>query len=344
MIAGGQVEKHVRLRFLAVTLMLVTIVATIVGGPARVSAADPPPVDIFVQESIGVDDGSDAGVPADVDVAEDIAVSDDPTVIGPAVVNVTEDVAVSDDPTVTPPAVIEVNETILVEDTGGPVSSTPIPEAGPAITVNEGQTVTLQASVITLNPELATAEIDWDDGDTDTVTPTATGEITVLHLYEGDGVFTVTVTVTGPFGDSGDDTTQVTVLNHAPIVDAGGPYGGNTSDAIVLTAEGSDPGDDPLTYAWDLDDDGQFDDATGQAVNFSSPTPGVFPIAVQIMDDAGPTTSDVADVTVSGAALAPGPPASDVPPAIVSPVHGSTLNTTTVSIVWAANDARVDFW
>ena len=344
MIAGGQIEKHVRLRFLAATLMLAAIVATIVGGPTRVSAADPPPVNIFVQESIGVDDGSDAVPPADVDVAEDIAVSDDPTVIGPAVVDVTEYVAVSDDPTVTPPAVIEVNETILVEDTGGPVSSTPIPEAGPAITVNEGQTVTLPASVITLNPELATAEIDWDDGSTDTVAPTSTGAITVLHLYEGDGVFIVTVTVTGPFGDSGDDTTQVTVLNHAPIVDAGGPYGGNTSDAIVLTAEGSDPGDDPLTYAWDLDDDGQFDDATGQAVIFSSPTPGVFPVTVRATDDASLAADDAVDVTVSGAALAPGPPASDVPPAVTSPVHGSALNTTTVSIVWTANDARVDFW
>ncbi|MDA1257777.1 MAG: PKD domain-containing protein, partial [Chloroflexi bacterium] len=335
-----------RLKFLVTAVLYAVIVFAAAEGGAHVSAQTPPPIDIFVEEGIGVgdddpgadpqtavgadddvtvsddaavtpptvidvDDGvsvtDDPGVfgPATLNVDDGISVSDDPGVVGPATVNVDDGVSVIDGPTVTPPASIVVTEGVLVEDDGGPVGSTPIVDAGLSMTVFEGQPVTLRASVITLNPELATAVIVWDDGDSDRVVPSAAGEITAVHLYEGDGSFTVSVIVAGPFGDSGDDTVQATVLNHVPFVNLGGPYGGASGAGIVLVAEGSDPGDDPLTYIWDLDEDGQFGDATGQTTIFSSATPGLFQISVRATDDAGLSGTDTADVTVSVAPVVP---------------------------------------
>ncbi|NND75131.1 MAG: hypothetical protein HKN44_09000 [Ilumatobacter sp.] len=60
-------------------------------------------------------------------------------------------------------------------------------------------------------------------------------------------------------------------VNVAPTADAGGPYNVNEGGSVVLSGAGStDPDSDPLTYAWDLDNDGAFDDATGVSPSFSA--------------------------------------------------------------------------
>ncbi len=60
-------------------------------------------------------------------------------------------------------------------------------------------------------------------------------------------------------------------LNTAPVADANGPYNVAEGGSISLDGSGSTDADgDPLTYEWDLDDDGMFDDATGVSPNFSA--------------------------------------------------------------------------
>jgi uncharacterized protein len=58
-------------------------------------------------------------------------------------------------------------------------------------------------------------------------------------------------------------------LNAPPTVDAGGPYAVVEGDSVLVTATGSDPDGDTLTYAWDLDNDGTFE-TSGQSATFSA--------------------------------------------------------------------------
>src|SRR5438309_42425 len=58
-------------------------------------------------------------------------------------------------------------------------------------------------------------------------------------------------------------------VNVPPTVTTGGPYTVNEGDSIALAATGSDPEGGPLTYAWDLDNDGTFE-TLGQAATFDA--------------------------------------------------------------------------
>ena len=92
----------------------------------------------------------------------------------------------------------------------------------------------------------------------------------------------------------------LTVPNADPTVDAGGPYTVSEGGTTTLTATGDDADGDPLTYAWDLDNDGAFDDASGESVTFSAagldgPTSAT--VKVQVSDGSG-TGEDSATVNV----------------------------------------------
>ena len=78
------------------------------------------------------------------------------------------------------------------------------------------------------------------------------------------------------------------------------PIAGASPLTVNFSAAGSsDPEGQSLTYAWDLDGDGAFDDGTGQIVQFTyvSATPTATNARVRTSDDRG--LSDVASVTIS---------------------------------------------
>ena len=89
--------------------------------------------------------------------------------------------------------------------------------------------------------------------------------------------------------------------NQAPVADAGGPYQTNEGTDVGLTAAGSSDPDagDVLTYEWDLDNDGQYDDSTSQTPTFTNVGDnGVFTVGVRVTDSFGSSSTDTATVTV----------------------------------------------
>ena len=93
-----------------------------------------------------------------------------------------------------------------------------------------------------------------------------------------------------------------------PTADAGGPYvTPEGTDAVLdgtASIAGSDPSAGALTaYAWDLDDDGQYDDAAGPTPSFTTVgQDGAFTIGLEVTDAFGNTATDASTVTVTNVA------------------------------------------
>lgn len=107
------------------------------------------------------------------------------------------------------------------------------------------------------------------------------------------------------FIESDVATVEITVrcLNDPPVADVGGPYPTTEGVSVTLDASSSsDPDGDTLVFAWDLDDDGVFDDATGSTVSFDTVgQDGAFEVAVKVTDPDGLHDMDSTMVTVANA-------------------------------------------
>ncbi|MFZ5933040.1 MAG: PKD domain-containing protein [Patescibacteria group bacterium] len=117
-------------------------------------------------------------------------------------------------------------------------------------------------------------------------------------------------------------------LNTPPTVSAGGPYNVNEGGSTQVTAAGNDPENGPLSYAWDLDNNGSFETA-GQTATFSAAGldgPSSRTIAVQVTDEGSLTASAQATVNVVNVAPIVG--------AITAPVDPDQVN---MSINTSAN-------
>ena len=126
---------------------------------------------------------------------------------------------------------------------------------------------------------------------------------------------------------------------HHPRADAGGPYLGNAGSQLTLSGAGSSDPDvgDPLGYAWDLDGDGLFDDATGAVILQAWNTPVSGFVGLKVTDAAGNSSVGYAQLVVS-AGNAPPVIASFTPSALS--LSASVLRPVTFSV--AATDADND--
>ncbi len=95
------------------------------------------------------------------------------------------------------------------------------------------------------------------------------------------------------------------------------PQSGNPPLNVNFSASGSSDPDagDVLTYAWDLDDDGQLDDSTSVTPSFTYPTAGTYHVKLRVTDTSGAFDEDTVTINVGG-----GPPA----PVIDAPTAGTT--------------------
>jgi hypothetical protein len=82
------------------------------------------------------------------------------------------------------------------------------------------------------------------------------------------GTFTVSANIAG---GTPVNFTLTNLPNPSPTgVSAGGPYVAIVGDTVVFTATATDPDNDPLTFTWDLNGDGTFDDALGSKLTFTA--------------------------------------------------------------------------
>jgi parallel beta-helix repeat protein len=116
--------------------------------------------------------------------------------------------------------------------------------------------------------------------------------------------------------------------NHPPVADADGPYSVPEGGSVALTGWGSDPDGDPLTFTWDLDNDGTFE-TPGQSVTFSAAGlggPSSRTVALQVCDPSN--ACDTASATVNVLNV---PPTVGTITAPVDPVQVNTAINTSAS-------------
>jgi uncharacterized repeat protein (TIGR01451 family) len=118
----------------------------------------------------------------------------------------------------------------------------------------------------------------------------------------------------GPGGDlfyvdfSGGTIRRIsyTAGNQPPTAVASGqPTSGSAPLTVAFSGAGSsDPEGGALSYAWDLDGDGAFDDATVVGPSWTYTSPGTFTVRLRVTDVGG-ATGDSAPITISAGNSAP---------------------------------------
>jgi PKD repeat protein len=113
------------------------------------------------------------------------------------------------------------------------------------------------------------------------------GNFTISSNDPDEGFLSVSLTGTG--------------LTALPVADAGGPYAGIEGQAILLDGSGSsDPDGTIASYEWDLDNDGQYDDASGVNPEVTFAGHGTYTIGLKVTDnmsaiDEATTTAEISD-------------------------------------------------
>ena len=188
--------------------------------------------------------------------------------------------------------------------------------------VNPGDQTTAEAQAV--NVAVTASDPDGDD-----LTWAATNLPPGLRIAPDTGVITGTVSYDGsdasPYGvvvivsdgslthSVGFDWT-VTNTNRAPTVTTGGPYDVAEGGSAALSASASDPDGSVLTYNWDLDDDGDFDDASGATAAFAGiDGPSTHTVRVRVSDGdltaTASATVTVRNVNPTITAMTANPPA-----------------------------------
>ena len=130
-------------------------------------------------------------------------------------------------------------------------------------------------------------------------------------------------------GPSARVSFHVFASNSPPTADAGGPYTTDEGKDVKLDGTGSsDPDNDIVKYEWDLDDDGQCDDATGATPSFTDVgDDGAKKVKLCVTDAVGLTDDDTTTVTVD-----------NVAPSLTVSSNAPTGENTTVTVSGTISD------
>ncbi len=205
----------------------------------------------------------------------------------------------------------------------------PTANANGPYTADQGQTLTHNASGS--DPNGGGVTFGWDLNN-DSVFERPGQSIT--NTWLGAGVFTIGLIVTDTGGLTTTVTTTVTVNNITPTISSitRSPASVNQGETVTVTVTATDPGgaSDPLTYAFDCDDDGAYEigPQSGNSAACVMRPAGLRTIRVRVTDSNGGSASNTTEVTVN-----------NVAPTIVSLTDsGPIIEGSSVTIMLTATD------
>jgi hypothetical protein len=157
---------------------------------------------------------------------------------------------------------------------------------------------------------VASSVVRWNGADRPTTYVTSGQVKAQIAAADIANVSSAAVTVFNPAPNGGESNAApfaILTPNTAPTALAGGPYSAVEGGAVTLAATATDPDNDPLVYAWDLDGDGVFETA-GQQTTFSAAGrdgPAAQPMAVRVCDDDNACDTDSVTVMITNAPPTP---------------------------------------
>ncbi len=141
------------------------------------------------------------------------------------------------------------------------------------------------------------------------------GSSTFDHVFTQARNYSVSVTASMPASCSGGPSSATATLStsrsmkECPAPSAWSPDPARPNEAASLSVVPTG-GSAPYTYAWDADDDGDFDDGTTRTISTTFPANGTYTVRVKIRDSANPPHDGLVTrtITVSDAEPPPPPP------------------------------------
>ncbi len=222
-------------------------------------------------------------------------------------------VAVGDETTGKNPVIASQN--VLVQN-AAPVAAIAQDPAAPVT----GDQVTISSASTDADGDPLTCA--WDlDGDGTFERPGCS----VSRTFAKAGTIDVALRVSD--GISADTAMRtVAIANRPPVASiAVSPAAPLTGDDVTLDGRGSgDPDGTIVAGAWDLDGDGEFDDAAGPVATATFDTPGPHTVSLRVVDDNGATAEASAEIAVAQGAA----PAADAPPAAPAPAGPAKIGAT----------------
>ncbi|HEY7315532.1 MAG TPA: PKD domain-containing protein [Gemmataceae bacterium] len=181
-------------------------------------------------------------------------------------------------------------------------------DAGPDQALNEGDTAAFSGSYTDGNGTVSASTAQWDfnyDGHNFVANPSANGTLTPSYQFTTPGTYLVALQLTDSNNVTSIGTMYVSVGDVSPTVDAGVDETVNQGATVLFAGSASVPtgANDPLTYAWDFDYDGN-DFVAAPNSNTLTPTnvyttPGTYEAALQVTDAYGQVSLASATITVN---------------------------------------------
>ncbi|MBI5665925.1 MAG: PKD domain-containing protein [Nitrospirae bacterium] len=165
-----------------------------------------------------------------------------------------------------------------------PLNKPPVANAGGIYSNAEGQVILLNGSG-SVDPDGSIVRYEWDVNG-DGIYDYSDAPATRSHTYSRQGVYTIKFRVTDNLGATSEAVAKAYISDTLPTASFTGSSVSGTAPLIVTFSNTSSGYDNPLTYAWDFDNNGTID-STGKDPSYTYATPGIYTVKLSTKDSDG---------------------------------------------------------